>query len=97
MYLAGRIVQPNNAGAGKLGSGDKSIRFRLADRVGAIDHYAYSVFIFQREFLAAVCAQPEMLDGTGMRDLASRYILLEAKQTTLAVVERDPAIRICTR
>ena len=90
--------QPETSCSGtKLGSGDKSRKFRLAERVGAIDHHAFSVLILQREFLAAVSAQPEMLDGMGMLELASCHILLETKQTTLAIIERDPALRICTR
>ena len=82
--------------AGSLGCGDKSRRF-LAERVGPVDHYAYSVLILQREFLAAVSAQPEKLDRVRMLALAIRDILVESKQVPLTIIEREPAIRICTR
>jgi len=83
--------------ARKSGSGDESRRWRLAERVDAVDHQAYSIPILQREYLAAVSAQPEMLDGMRLLDPASRGLLVESKQATLAIIERGPAIRICTR
>jgi hypothetical protein len=66
----------------------------VADRVGAMDQHTDPFLILQRESLAALPAEPEMLERMRIVDFVRRSILVETKKASLAVIKRHRAIRI---